>query len=153
MKKAKLYRGVTQKLSRIDFQHTTTVQHSHLLYASLFVCFAVVVASSLAIFPFLLAMASFPLYIIIAFHGIVFGLLFDFILYHATIFSQYHQLKAAALAFSTGFILFFLTTAIANSILDQIPISIASHNPFLLSLAYAISFALPFFYTRNFMLA
>jgi len=143
-------RKLSQNLNKLEkhYRGNFAKDLMMLYYIAIVVSILALISTSLILFPLLLVLYSFPLYIILIFLGIIFGLLFDILLHHLTGLNKEHHLNAGLFVFIAGFVLFFVMSFYSNKVIMDLNIPNYPHNPFFVSLAYSCSFLLPYVYSR-----
>ena len=151
MKKIQLYKGVQSNLSKIEekYRNKKPYNSTFFYYLTLILAVLTLASISIALFPFLLAINSFPLYILTVFFGIMFGLIFELLLLNNKELKKSHHLTAGSIIFTIAFILFMAMSFYANKIITDFPIRNIPHNNFLISIVYALSFISPYLLNRT----
>lgn len=135
-------------LGKLEKKYKKPPQSNFFYYLSLLFAVLILFCISLILLPILLVMHSFPLYIILIFLGIMFGLIVDFVIFHNKSLKKQHRVITGVLMFVVAFILMLLTTYYSNKIISAFNLSNHSHNTLTIALVYSISFILPYVYSR-----
>lgn len=98
---------------------------------------------SIILVPFLLILKPFLVELIVAFLGIIFGLLFNLVIRDIEHIETKHHLAAAVFIPAIAIINIFVVVSIANSIAERIRIPL-QQNPVFVSVVYVFMFLLPY---------
>lgn len=105
---------------------------------------------SIALIPSLMALKSTQLFLIIAALGISFGLLFELLIRSIEHLETKHHVFLSILIPLVAVINIFIITSVSNSLVKIFKIS-NSHNPYIISIVYAIAFISPFIFYKLIM--
>ena len=98
---------------------------------------------SMFLIPFLIMLSEYEVNIVIIALGLMFGLLFNFIISNIEYLSKKHNYAAFVIIPATAIINFFLITRFSNSFGELLGVGI-KQNPYIISLVYAAAFIFPF---------
>lgn len=98
---------------------------------------------SVVLIPFLLALKGITLYLIIIFLSVMFGILFTILIKDIEHLEPQHHIFAAIYIPLVAVLTLYMMVSVANNVTKILKIGI-QHNPTIISIIYAIFFALPY---------
>jgi len=137
-----------KRISSLLVKKTQVNKMNKIVYwISLLVLVICNLAISLFLIPFLLIMEQNFVYIIVSVLGLIFGLLFNFLIHNIEDLEHKHHVTAMILVPLLAIINLYIVVTVSNNIDKIIKIDI-QHNPLLIAGFYVLFFVIPYFITE-----
>ena len=114
-----------------------------LFWCAVFVVFLGNVLASFVLIPFLIALESWILYMVVALLAIMTGAIYTFLITDIGLLERKHHLVASVMIPLLGLGNMVVVALAANRLIAKLPVATQQHNPLLLGIVFGMAFLLP----------